>query len=85
MVGNFDKTSFPPEDFANHGGEFMVGNFGAPLIMVGNLGIPHHAWWGFYAKPFPPAPTTPAAPSCNSLRADTRGHTPPVVGEGDRF
>ena len=24
----------------NHGGEFMVGNFGAPRIMVGNLGIP---------------------------------------------
>ena len=50
MVGNFDKTSFPPEYLANHGGEFMVGNFGAPRIMVGNLGIPHHAWWGFYAK-----------------------------------
>ena len=27
----------------NHGGEFMVGNFGVPRIMVGNLGIPHHA------------------------------------------
>ena len=35
--------------------------------------------------PFSPTPTTPAAPSCNSLRADTRGHTPPVVGEWARF
>mgnify|MGYP001329019426 CR=1 FL=1 len=49
MVGNIDKT-FPPDYLTNHGGEFMVGNFGAPRIMVGNLGIPHHAWWGFYAK-----------------------------------
>ena len=40
----------PTACFGNHGGEFMVGNFGAPRIMVGNLGIPHHAWWGFYAK-----------------------------------
>ena len=56
------------------------------VALCGVLRVVHRLLTSLGTNKRYPAPqrrtTTPAEPSCNSLRADTRGHTPTVVGEG---